>query len=390
MKTSEKTQKALFLSAVVLFWFSQYSFIPHFTPYLTGSLSIPAAAAGIIVSAYGLLQTCLRLPIGIFGSRSSFSKFIMIFGTLALAASSALLISAKSVPVLWCARALAGVAAATWVCFTVFYGDTFSSNGSRSMGYMVSANNLGMMLGYLAAAAFNDLLGIRFLFASSFAAGILSASLLVILFKNMPVKSQSKGASVQDIAYVLRSGKLWFCAFLTALSQLISFATMISFSANYAVSIGCSGTQVGMISVINTVAGLLASSMIASGKLEWISRRSIVSIGFIFMFIYCILVPKCTGVIGLFILQFIGGIGRNFIMTTMMAAAVSDIAPVQKTTAMGIFQSVYGVGMTLGPILMGWLLGRTTAYASAFSVIAVICVFGAGLSLTLKTKADRT
>lgn len=387
MKLTEKTQKTLFLSAVVLFWFSQYSFIPCFTPHLTGSLAIPAATAGIIVSAYGLLQTCLRLPIGIFGSKSSFSKYIMILGALTLALSSALLMSARAVSVLWCARALAGVAAATWVCFTVFYADSFSTDGSRSMGYMVSANNLGMLLGYLAAAAFNDRMGIGFLFAGSSAAGIVSALLLVILLKSMPAARQAKGASVKEIAQVLRSGRLWFCAALTALSQLISFATMISFSANYAVSIGCSGAQVGMISVINTFAGLLASSMIASGRLERIPQRGIVPIGFVLMFLYCILVPKCTGAAGLFVLQFIGGVGRNFIMTTMMAEAVSDIASVQKTTAMGIFQSVYGVGMTLGPILMGRLLERTTGYAPAFSVIAVICVLSAGLSLALKTKA---
>lgn len=387
MKRSERTQKILFLSAVVLFWFSQYSFIPGFTPHLTGSLAIPAATAGVIVSAYGLLQTCLRLPIGIFGSKSSFSKYIMILGTLTLAISSALLMGARAVSVLWCARALAGVGAATWVCFTVFYGDTFSTDGNRSMGYMVSANNLGMLLGYLAAAAFSDRMGIRFLFAGSSAAGVVSALLLVLLFQSMPVKQQAKGASVKEIADVLRSGRLWFCAALTALSQLISFATMISFSANYAVSIGCSGAQVGMISVINTLAGLLASAMIASGKLERIPQKGLVASGFLMMFLYCILVPKCTGAAGLFALQFIGGVGRNFIMTTMMAEAVSDIASVQKTTAMGIFQSVYGIGMTLGPILMGGLLERTAGYASAFSVIAVICVLGAGLSLALRTKA---
>lgn len=387
MKLSEKTQKSFFLAAVVLFWFSQYSFIPHLTPYLTGTLAIPAATAGVIVGAYGLLQTCLRLPTGLFGSRSSFSRIIMIFGAIALALSSILLLQARTVSLLWCARALSGVSAATWVCFTVFYGDYFASSDKRSMGYMVSANNLGMMLGYIAAALFNDLLGIKFLFLLSIISAFLSAALLLVLFSGSRKREQAERVSVSDIASVLRSRSLWSCSFFTALSQLISFATMISFSANYAVSIGCTGAQVGMISVVNTVAGLFAASAIASGKLERIPQKKIVSIGFLLMFIYCVFLTRCKGIVGLLVLQFLGGIGRNFVMTTMMAGAVSGIPRIQKTLAMGIFQSVYGLGMTLGPILMGSLLGYNPDYGFAYLIIAAICVFGAVLSLLSKKTA---
>lgn len=350
---------------------------------------MPLTTAGLIVGAYGLLQTILRLPTGVLGSRSSFSRLIMVSGALILSISSFMLLMVKTASLLWCARALAGVSAATWVCFSVFYGQAFSNDDKRSMGYMVSANNLGMMLGYIFAAIFNDILGIEFLFAASAVAAAMAGILLIVLFRDMPSQGCTAGASLSDVGAVLKNGRIWSCSLLTALSQLISFATMISFSANYAVSTGCTGAQVGMISVVNTVAGLIASSLIASGKLEFVPQKWLVSLGFVLMLIYCIFLPKCLGIDGLLILQFLGGIGRTFIMTTMMAGTISGIAPVQKTMAMGIFQSVYGLGMTLGPILMGWLLDETSGYSSAFSVVAAICLAGAASALILKTENKR-
>ncbi len=58
------SSKGLFLLIVALFWFSQYTFIPFFTPYLT-ALGITSSVIGNIVGAYGFVQLVLRIPLGV-------------------------------------------------------------------------------------------------------------------------------------------------------------------------------------------------------------------------------------------------------------------------------------------------------------------------------------
>lgn len=385
MKTISKKEKILFLGAVALFWFSQYVFIPGFTPYLTSTLAIPASSAGVIVGAYGLIQSLLRIPVGLAGSRPGGSRLIMISGCVALGLAAVLLILFKTEGLLWLSRALSGVGAATWVCFTVYFSNNFGSGGKRSMGAMVGANNFGMMLAYIFSALLSDRLGIKFLFSLSIAASIGAMALLFLLFSCMEKQAApAPRIGLGDLKKILSSRSLWRSSGFTALSQFISFATMISFSASYAASIGCSGAEIGAISIMNTAAGLIASSLIAAGHFDRTPRKALLGFGFTALFLYCVLLPKCTGILGLLVLQFIGGLGRNFIMTTQMADAISDLSPQLRSTAMGIFQSIYGLGMTLGPVFMGGVLERSGAYAPAYGVMALICLLSAGLSLLIK------
>lgn len=88
----------------------------------------------------------------------------------------------------------------------------------------------------------------------------------------------------------------------------------------------------------------------------------------------------------LYILQFIGGLGFTSLLSLFMSSAMRGIPPEKKSTAMGFFQAVYGVGMTFGPMLAGLLLAGWGMIPAYFS-LAALCV--AGLLIVLLSRAGK-
>lgn len=124
---SAKYKKSLFIIVSFLFWFPQFIYVPAFTPYLE-SLGASYSFIGIILGSYGLTQLLLRLPIGILSDLLDRRKIFLIFGMIASAISCIIFLITEHVGLILIARALAGVAAATWVVFTIIYPSFYEKN----------------------------------------------------------------------------------------------------------------------------------------------------------------------------------------------------------------------------------------------------------------------
>lgn len=70
-------------------------------------------------------------------------------------------------------------------------------------------------------------------------------------------------------------------------------------------------------------------------------------------------------------MQFIGGIGSGILTSSLMAYAIKYVDPQKKSTVMGFYQSLYCVGMTIGPIVMGTLVDHTSTAFSFFFMAAI-------------------
>ena len=77
----------LFLTAVTMFWFAQYVYIPYQTAYLSG-IGTASGMVGTIVGAYGISQMLLRLPIGLSADKVGKHKPFILLGTLASGSAS--------------------------------------------------------------------------------------------------------------------------------------------------------------------------------------------------------------------------------------------------------------------------------------------------------------
>ena len=60
----------------------------------------------------------------------------------------------------------------------------------------------------------------------------------------------------------------------------------------------------------------------------------------------------------------------------LMAIAPREIPAEAKTTATGVFQSVYSLGMTAGPMVMGALIDLSGSYAASFLTMGAVALVG--------------
>jgi len=340
------------------------------------ALGITATMAGTIVGAYGFVQLIIRIPVGVTADMLRNHKLFMAIGMMTLVISGIMMRTFSSETAFLLARALAGVAASTWVAFTVYFMNAnIGSDAGRITGTIMICNNLGVLSAYIAGGILVDRVTINGLFIiSAVAAGI--GFIMILCLKRGDKDAYHDPMNMQKIASVIKDKKLWNSSLLAALLQVISFATAMSFTSNYAKSLGAGGFEIGICSAAFTGASLLASIIISSGAMYKIPEKFRISLSFVLVAVYCVMIPFCKSMIAIYIAQAIGGFGRNAAITLLMASAVGHVDAEKKSTAMGIFQSVYSLGMTIGPVIMGKFIDQFGGYTVPFSVMAFFAICG--------------
>jgi predicted MFS family arabinose efflux permease len=69
-----------------------------------------------------------------------------------------------------------------------------------------------------------------------------------------------------------------------------------------------------------------------------------------------------------------------------MSGAINEVPEDKKSTAMGFFQSIYSIGMTLGPILMGAMIGAFQ-YSVSFIAVGIFALSAAAMAIMLGRKS---
>ena len=100
------------------FWCAQYSYTQFINPELE-AMGMNAAFMGLVAGAYGFTQMLLRIPLGMLADRIGKQKPFVIIGCLLTALAGASFLLSYTPNGCLFARALAGVASASWVSFTV-------------------------------------------------------------------------------------------------------------------------------------------------------------------------------------------------------------------------------------------------------------------------------
>ncbi len=376
-----KTNRTLLVIAIALFWFAQYVYVPFQTPYLK-SLGAAASLTGIVVGAYGLTQTLLRIPLGIFADRYNRHKAFILTGLVSSSLASVLRLLIPTPGAFLAANMLSGVASAMWISFTVYYASLFHEGQTKkAMGYAMAANNGGILLAFVAGSLLNDILSIREVFTASIASGVLG--LLVALFIREGKPAPRTAPPVSPLK-VFRSRPLIAWSLLGISLQAIVLSTSLSFTASYLKQLTSQEFLLGVSSAIFIAASVGTSLVI--GTIRRVSSRALISILFGFLLLYCALMPLANAVWHVCLLQAAAGIGSGALMPLLMALALKGVDPTGKSTAMGFFQAVYGVGMTLGPMLMGALI-ESSGFTAGYWAMALLALISIGAVQLIRPRA---
>lgn len=342
-------RQLVFSLVTLTFWMPSYFYaqiLPAYVKHLGGSLSM----IGLVSGAYGLTQALFRIPTGVLADSIGRKKPFVVIGVLAGIVSNLLFIVAGSPLALFWARALAGVSAATWVALTVLIAAYFPQDKvTPTMGLLFAVSNVGQLIASFSGAFLAELWGWKAPFTAALITGIFG--LFALMLMGNETKAPPRRFKWHNLLAVSLHRWVALASVLGILLQYGSWS-VISFSPVFAVNLGASKGDLGILSLFGMVPTIFGSFLL--GKLlQLIKRDYLLLFGFLCVAIGLLFLPITKNFWILALLTALGGLGRGIVLPALMGMCQKGIDDSLKTTAMGIFQAVYALGMFLGPTVSG-------------------------------------
>lgn len=364
----------------LFFWFSQYAYTPYLNPEMK-ILGTSASFMGLVGGVYGMTQLFLRFPVGIMADRWHNQKIFICLGTFLGFLAPVMMILIYHPVCFLIARALTGVAASSWVSFTVLYSSYFSGEKAASSVTMLNVGNqIGRLLSYLLGGVLVAQHGAKAAFFISAFGGAIAFTLS--LFIKEP-KISKEPIRFAQIPAVLKNRHLIITSIVAILVQAVAFSTFYSFTSNYAISIGAQLSQLSDMSIALIIPYILGNSLAGMYLMGRVRIKRLLVFGTVLMGIYCFALPSTQTMSVLYIWQMLAGFGFSLTLPVLLGVCLTGVEPIHKTTAMGFFQAVYSIGMTLGPVCMGLIVdlaGLSTGFyfmgmISLLAMVVCICFF---------------
>ena len=373
--------RAILFIVTVVFWFAQYAYTPYVNPQLI-TMGTTASVMGLIGGAYGFTQFILRIPVGISADRWQMKFFICAGSSCTGLAALCMLIFHNPAGFL-VGRALGGVAASSWVPYSVLYASYYKPDqATRSITMINLANQLGRLISFLTAGFLASRFGPQSAFLVSAIGGFLAFGLSLFVHEDK-TPSEREPLTIRELLAVGKERNLLVASALAICVQLISFATFSTFTMNHAVIIGATPAHLGYMQITLCLPAIILSYCLSKFILQKVDAKKLVILGFIVTAGYCLLVTYTISMWQLYLVQILGGIGNTLTFSLLMGMCVLRIAAEKRGAAMGFFQSIYGIGMTMGPLVMGLLTDAMNLRAGFLfmSGVAILSLISAVLFL---------
>ena len=367
----KQTQSKRLLAMITLFWFTQYLHIPFQTVYLN-TLNLSSQLIGVIIGVYGIAQFALRIPVGVGADRNGNHKLFIIIGMLTAGLGALFRVIMPNGLGFLIANLLSGTASAMWISFMVLYTNFFSADEQRkAMSQSILANATGIMLAFVSSTLLHQVFGMVYLNILGIATGAIGVGLALTLEKPA---SKSELLSIGVLLTVVKNKKLLLFSCLALVKQGVQLATVMSFTSQVVRDLGASNTLVGMSTIVFMISSVLFARIASTERfIQRFSRKLLIPSILGLMAIYCIFIPNSSAIWQIFVLQTLPGLANGILFALLTAEAMSEIPLEKKSTAMGYYQAIYAIGMTLFPAISGAIAGNWQMQG-AFYFLAVMCL----------------
>ena len=381
----KKTSRRLLCISMVFFWASEYCHAPYFTPYLEG-LGFSAEAIGVMVGAYGFTQIFARIPIGITTDAFNCYKLTILFGTISTTLSSFFLMFATHMWSIILCRVMAGLAASTWLAFSVLYNAYYKDDESvTAMTNANAFNNVGKLLAFFLGILTATRWGYKVPLLCSFLTGLVAVIAVVFL---KPIEIKHESFSFNHALDVIKTPMIIVAALFAMLPQFYMQGTAFSFTSSKAKLLGASSFTIGVISLAFTLIQVLISPYVGKKLLKKLKSAFAVSLGLVLLSLSSVVIAIADTPYLLILGNIVGGVGCLILNALLMSLIVRSVSEEKRSTAMGFYQAVYGIGMTLGPVVIENLVGAK-GYGWAYMTIAIIMFVFAFVAIPTVSKVER-
>ncbi len=366
-----------------LFWFSTYIYSPILPTYIK-SLGASYLMVGLILGCYGVGQLVLRVPIGILSDRLRKRRIFINLGLLSLVISSLGLYLFKQPMLILIFRSFSGIASAFWVIFTVLYSSYFDeSEATKAVGILNAFCNGGILLGLLSGGFIVKGCGVTATFFVSLAVAAIG---FVVSFAISEKQIDRKPAEVKELLMVVRDRNFQTVAVIGVICQFVSFATVYGFTPVVAKNLGASDFQIAMLTALSAMPAVIGSALSGSYFAGKFGEQKTMIYGLVIAALSCCAIPYSHNMIVLSISQFLGGFGTGTVFPLLMGLSIKNVSSDKRATAMGIFQAIYGLGMFMGPTVVGAL---TDGVGIKWGFITIGAVALSGILVSLFYKQEK-
>lgn len=346
-----KRSIVFFCIGTFFYWMTNYLFQP-ILPVYTQSLGASLAMVGTIVAAYGIPQMLIRIPFGVAFDATSRKKLFLILGTAASALGALGLGLAPNFGLLFLARIMTGIGAASWVVFTVYFIAYYPQGGvQRALSTITFVQGSGVVCATLAGGFIAQSYGYKPAFWGAGAAGVLA--IIILFLTRQPEIAHHESFSRQKFVSVIRAPLLIMASIMGLLLQFANWSGLFGFIPVYAVQIGASKAELGLLTSLATGASAVIALTVPRLLKSLGTSFTLIS-GALVLAASVALVPSTGSVHILEAIMAANGVGRGILGTTFLVLAVQSASPAQRATAVGIYQASYALGMFLGPQVSGF------------------------------------
>ena len=348
---------------------SQYVYMPTLPTYVQ-SKTTNLSQVGFVLSMYGLWQAIVRVPLSIAADWLGRRKWLMLAG-LALGVIGAWLMGvADNAEWLAVGRAITGAAGGSWTLMVVGFSDLFlPSEAVRATALVSLVNTVGRVIATASTGWLNQAGGYPLAFFVAAAVGALAVvSGLVIRETPRPAKQPT----VKSVGALLVRRDVLMSSLTSGVSQYANWAFSFGFTPVLAKQMGGDVVAQSMVATWHLI--VFAFANFAASKLtQHLSERTMVYASFIAICFGTTVAAFASSLAWVFVAQgFIGlGVGINF--PVLMGVSIKNITATERTTAMGIHQTIFAIGMSLGPAFSG-VVADAIGLQPMFGVTGVVCL----------------
>lgn len=384
MQTSLKTvssrilnKKTAVTAVVFLYWMGLYlygSTLPVYVQNKVGDLAV----VGSILSMYGLWQFIVRLPIGIAADWVGRRKPDVIIGLVIVAVGAWGLGQAQDAGGLTFMRALVGVGAGTWVPLLVLFNSLYPPEQAfRATGLITLVGTLARMLSTGINGPLNTLTGG---YETAFNLAALAAIIAIGLMLFIPEKKQEpKPPQVRRLLKLFMRPDVLGPALLNLALHYGDWSATFSFMPILARQYGASDVVISTLVSVNL-------GVVALGNLvvTWLGPRlrfkPMLAISFVLVGAGLGLAAIAPSLAFVILAQLVIGSGFGIAYPVLLGACIRYVDNGERTSAMGLNQTIYAAGMFAGPWMSG-ILSNAMGIQPMFALTAA-CVATAGLAGT--------
>jgi predicted MFS family arabinose efflux permease len=376
-----KRKLAAFLGASLFYWIGLYLYVPTLPEFV--KLRSPSLAAiGVVLSMYGLWQAVVRIPLGITIDATGRGKVFLVSGFLITGLGAVVMTLGTGLGMVTFGRALTGVAAGTWVpLIAVFSGFFPPKQAVLATSLLSFSNSIGRMIATSATGFLNQIGGYPLAFYLAGACGLAAA---IIIGATRIERQSAHAVSVRSIVRIFTRPDVLFPAGISSVGQFGTWVVIFGFMPLLARQLGASAVTMSFLITLNIIASV-AGNLLNTLVINRFSRTSLLYVNFALFSTGILLFAVAQSLTLFYVGTALMGITFGMSFPTLLGLSIERVDQSHRTTAMGIHQAVYAIGMFAGP-WAGGIVSDAVGIRNTFALSAAFCLIGAYVLILLRKR----